>query len=381
MDLRAGFSKFDFMKSSRIWISISLFIILVGIASLIFQGLNLAVDYTGGVQMDLVFPQAVTKAQIDSAMAAIGQSKANVKGIGTSGKEYLVTVPPMTDTQLAQVTDQMHEKLGDFTQGSVDEVSPTVARELVREAIIGLLLASIGILIYVTLRFEWRFGVGVIVALIHDVLIVLAFFSVFRWRVDSTFMAAMLTIAGYSINDTIVVFDRLRENLKARKKESFAEIANVSIGQTLMRSINTSGTTLVAVLAVLFLAGRPTWEFAMAMFIGIASGTYSSIFIAAPVWVWLRNWSEKRQAATAMAAATAGGPAVAVPAGPAGKVSVHRLPAGVRKPLTPAPRPTAASDAGTATREAAAGTQGAAAEGRQGKGKKKSKNAPGKSRK
>lgn len=376
MDLRASFAKYNFMRASRIWISISLFIIVVGIVSLFWQGLNLAVDYTGGVQMDLVFPQAVTKTQIDNALSAIGQTKADVKGVGTSGKEFLVTVPPMSDSQLAVVVDQLHQKLGDFTQASVDEVSATVARELVREAVIGLLLAAVGILIYVTIRFEWRFGLGVIASLFHDVLVVVAFFSVFRWRVDATFMAAILTIAGYSVMDTIVVFDRLRENLRARKKESFAEIANVSIGQTLMRSINTSGTTMVAVLAVLLVAGRPTWEFAMALFIGIASGTYSSIFIAAPVWVWLRTWSEKRQLAAAVVPAV-GTAAVAATAGAQGRVSVHKLPPAISKSTVA----TAKAESGSAAKKGAPGGESPAPKGSQKASKKKTKNVQGKSRK
>lgn len=376
MDLRARFAKYDFMRASRIWISISLFIIVVGLVSLFWHGLNLAVDYTGGVQLDLVFSQEIAKSQIDSALAAIGQTKADVKGVGTSSKEYLVTVPAMSDAQLAAVVDQLHQKLGDFTQASVDEVSATVARELVREAVIGLLLAAVGILIYITIRFEWRFGLGVIASLVHDVLIVLAFFSVFRWRVDATFMAAILTIAGYSVNDTIVVFDRLRENLKARKKESFAEIANVSIGQTLMRSINTSATTLVAVLAVLFTAGRATWEFAMALFIGIASGAYSSIFIAAPVWVWLRTWSEKRQLAAAVAPAV-GTAAVAAAAGAQGKVSVHKLPPAIGKSTVA----TAKGEAGSAPKKGSAGGEPKASRASQKTPKKKTKNLQSKSRK
>jgi len=170
-----------------------------------------------------------------------------------------------------------------------ETIDAVIGKEMRQQAIIALILANIGMLIYITFRFEFKSAVAAVLALVHDVLIIISFYAIFHIPVDSTFIAVVLTIVGYSINDTIVVFDRIRENLKTMRKASFTDIANLSIMQTLARSINTSFTTLITITALFLLGGETIKDFSLALIVGIASGTYSSIFIATPLWEIFRD--------------------------------------------------------------------------------------------
>jgi preprotein translocase subunit SecF len=213
-----------------------------------------------------------------------------IREAGTQGTAVEVRTTDFNDEQFAQVMSAVRE-VWPMTYASIPvSVDATFSGELVRNALVALLLASIGMLIYIGIRFEFKFAVSAVLALLHDVLVVLAFFSLFRIEINSEFVAAILTIVGYSINDTIVVFDRIRENLRLSKRQSdFEGLVNRSIMETLLRSINTSVTTLLAIGAVLFLGGVTLRPMALALVVGILAGTYSSIFIASSVWV---DWKE-----------------------------------------------------------------------------------------
>jgi len=186
----------------------------------------------------------------------------------------------------------------------VDNVGAVIGRELTKEAFWALLAAAVGMLLYITMRFEFKFAMAAILALLHDAFIIIALFSIFMIEVNSPFIAAVLTIIGYSINDTIVIFDRIRENLKLNRKKSTAEVVNASINENLIRSINTSLTTLVVLISLFiafsyFVGGMDLKVFALALLIGVISGTYSSIFIASPLWLSLRQMEEKKHQKTA----------------------------------------------------------------------------------
>ena len=194
------------------------------------------------------------------------------------------------------VLQGLNDKLGKYDIMRIEKVGATIGSEMTREAIIALLLSWLVIIAYVSYRFEFRFGVAGILALVHDVMIVVGFFSIFRQEIDATFVAAMLTIVGYSINDTIVIFDRIRENMKLMKKgESLPEMVDRSIWQTMTRSIYTSLTVMFCVVAMYFFGGETTKTFALALIIGFISGTYSTVFLASPVWLTWKERDERKR--------------------------------------------------------------------------------------
>lgn len=277
---------YDFMKNRKLWFSISITIIVIGILFIAIKGLNLGIDFTGG----------------SSIQANIGKSfdVEQVREITDKfDKEAIVTYAgnnkdiAMIKTKVALDINQQGEMIKDFqekfgiqqTNIQIEQIGPTIGKELKKQALLSLLLANLGILIYVSFRFEWRFGVSAIVALIHDVTIMIVVYAILQIPLNSSFIAAILTIVGYSINDTIVVFDRIRENKKNLRKVDKITLVNQSVSETLSRSINTSLTTLLTILTLYILGVPAVKEFALPLIVGILSGTYSSIFIASPMWV------------------------------------------------------------------------------------------------
>jgi preprotein translocase subunit SecF len=276
------------MGRSKLWIALSALVILIGLAALFLRGLNLGIDFEGGTLLQLRFEKTPTTNEIRTALADYGLQKSGVQLSG--GNTALIRTRDLSDQERQNVLTGLKTKLGNYEILRVEKVGAVVSQELRNNAFLALTIASLLMLVYITLRFEFKFAVAGILALIHDVLITVGLFALFQVEIDSTFVAAILTIVGYSINDTIVVFDRIRENLKKRRKEPLAELVNTSIRETLTRSINTSLTTLFTVLALLFFGGETTKVFALAIFIGLTSGTYSSIFIASPIWyLWRRG--------------------------------------------------------------------------------------------
>ena len=284
---------FKIVEKSKIWFSISLAIILIGVVLLCTRGLNFGIDFKGGTKLVVELGDNFDKVEVDNIVKEYA-SDAVTKTV--EGTQYEIKSTELDETKTAELFDALKEKytLDDSALVSETQIGPSVGKELSRNAIIAVLVACVAMLVYIAIRFEFTFGVAAIGALIHDVLITLSVYAIFDIPVNSSFIAAMLTIVGYSINDTIVVFDRIRENNHSMRRSNPAEIANKSINKTLARSINTSLTTLIIIGAVNVFV--PTVrEFSFPLLIGIAAGAYSSIFIASPIWVILKNKMNKKK--------------------------------------------------------------------------------------
>lgn len=301
----------DVMGRRNLFFAISAIVILVGLVFLATRGLNLGVDFTGGSLIRVRLDHPVTAAEVRDALVApeladMHLEKAVIQPIeGTNDVQIRAHVQgkPLSDPQLKRVVDTLSARLGSASVIEAEMVEPVIGKELLSKAMMAVLLGWIGILIYVSVRFEYRFAVAGVAALIHDVLVILGMFAILGREVNSPFIAAVLTIVGYSINDTIVVFDKIRENLKFRKRETYEELVNKSITQTLGRSLNTSLTTLLPVIALYLFGGATIKDFSLALIIGLISGTYSSIFVASPIWLIWKNWERDRQRKFAVAKA------------------------------------------------------------------------------
>ncbi len=284
---------FKVIEKTKIWFSISLAIILVGIVLMATRGLNFGIDFKGGTKIVVDFGDSFDKVEADGIVKEYAPD-AVTKTVEST--QYEIKSKDLDETKTAEMFDALKEKysLEDSALISQSQIGPSVGKELTRNAVLSVLVACIAMLIYIAIRFEFNFGIAAIVALVHDVLITLAFYAIFDIPVNSSFIAAMLTIIGYSINDTIVVFDRIREDRHNMRRNTSTEIANASINKTLSRSINTSLTTLIIIGAVNIFV--PTVrEFSLPLLIGIAAGAYSSIFIASPIWVLLQKRNKKNK--------------------------------------------------------------------------------------
>lgn len=285
------------VQNYKIWFSISLAVMILGLVMAITSGVNLGIDFTGGTLMQFNIGQDFTVEEIKEITSTF-ELEADVLHAGATKQEVIIkTKKDLSNQQRMEVFNAFKEKYGleeaDFRQAQ--QFGPSMGSEIRNKALISILLASVGMLIYITFRFKSiKFGAAAIIALIHDTLIVLSIYSILKIPVNSPFIAAILTIVGYSINDTIVVFDRLRENLKYMKKETPFEIADVSIKQTLTRSINTSLTTLLVIGSLYVLGVESIKEFALPLLAGVITGTYSSIFIASPVWALSNNFGKNK---------------------------------------------------------------------------------------
>ncbi|HHH35499.1 MAG TPA: protein translocase subunit SecF [Gammaproteobacteria bacterium] len=277
-------TKFDFMGRRRLAAAFSITLILVSLSSLFIRGLNLGVDFTGGTVVEISADQAIDLEQVRGAMGKAGFEEAMVQYFG-SAHDVLIRLAPRDELSSAQISTRVLEGLHKFYPGKVEMrriefVGPQVGDELTEDGGLAMLYALLGILIYVAVRFEKRFAAGSVIALIHDVIITVGVFSLFQLEFDLSVLAAILAVIGYSLNDTIVVFDRIRENFRKLRKESTIEVLNLSINQTLSRTVITSLTTLLVLIALFFLGGEIIHGFALALIIGVVVGTYSSVYIA-----------------------------------------------------------------------------------------------------
>ncbi|PSL35118.1 SecD/SecF fusion protein [Planomicrobium soli] len=292
LDLSTRFDRFDFARSRNKFFLLSLATIIAGMAVIGIFRLNLGIDFSSGTRVEITADSALTQEQVQTFLSDSGYPSKDVvisgdaSNIGVSRYAEAFTQGEINDLKAAAIDEFGNEP-------NVSTVSPTVGRELVKNAIWALALASIGIIIYVAFRFEWRMGIASIVALLHDIFFIVALFSLLRLEVDITFIAAVLTIVGYSLNDTIVTFDRIRENLRHMKKvdseEQLALVVNKSLRQTLGRSVNTVLTVVLVVTALLIFGAPSITNFSLALLIGLIAGTYSSIFIAAQIWLVLKK--------------------------------------------------------------------------------------------
>jgi preprotein translocase subunit SecF len=276
----------DFLGKRRVAYVFSLLLILISLGSLATRGLNFGIDFTGGTLIEVAYEKAVELAQVRERLGEAGFPDAQAQHFGAA-RDVLIRVAPREGEESAHISERILEALrgGDVQvdMRRVEFVGPQVGGELTEQGGLAMLYALIGILIYVALRFEWRFALGSVAALVHDVTITLGVFAVIQMEFDLTVLAALLAVIGYSLNDTIVVFDRIRETFRKMRKGTSESIMNLSINQTLSRTLMTSFTTLLVLLALFFLGGEVIHGFATALLVGILVGTYSSIFVASPV--------------------------------------------------------------------------------------------------
>lgn len=284
----------DFLGKRNIAWILSAILIVVSIVSLSTRGLNFGIDFTGGTLVEVGYVNSAELEPIRSALESASFNDAIVQHFGTA-KDVLIRLPATESNNAAELSSQVLNALSstdDISMRRVEFVGPQVGEELRDDGGLSILYALFGILIYVALRFEYRFSLGSVAALIHDVVITVGFFSVTQAAFDLTVLAAVLAVIGYSLNDTIVVFDRIRENFRRMRKASAIEVINESINQTLSRTLITSLTTLLVLLALFFVGGEVIHSFALALIVGVVVGTYSSIYIASSLLVVLNVSSE-----------------------------------------------------------------------------------------
>lgn len=263
---------------------------IAAIVFLVWKGLNFGVDFTGGTLMEVRYVQAANLQSIRAVLHSNDFADATVQNFGTS-HDALIRLPVRAGVTSAQASEKVLKALR--TQDAqvelrrVEFVGPQVGEELVADGIWALLLVSVGITLYLAIRFEWRFAVGAIIATVHDVIIILGLFALFQWEFSLTVLAAVLAILGYSVNDTVVVYDRIRENFRKMRKGSVAQVIDNAITRTLSRTVMTHVTTQIMVFSMMFLGGEVLWYFSLALTIGIVVGTYSSVLVASPIVMWL----------------------------------------------------------------------------------------------
>ncbi len=272
----------DFTGKRKIALLASIALIVISVASLAFQGLKLGIDFTGGVIVEIQYPQTADLDDIKGQLQQAGFNETTVQYFGNN-TDVLIRLAPQ-NTPSAQLSSELLQMLSqhqaDIKMRRVEYVGPKVGEELTNDGALAVLYALIGILIYITFRFEYRFSIGAIIALIHDVVITLGLFSLLQLEFDLTVLAAILAVIGYSLNDTIVVFDRMRENFLNTRKTDSALILNDALNQTLSRTLATSGTTALVLLALFFLGGEIIHGFSIALLAGVVVGTYSSVYVA-----------------------------------------------------------------------------------------------------
>ncbi|WP_088102620.1 protein translocase subunit SecF [Halalkalibacter urbisdiaboli] len=289
----------DFVKHRKKYFIFSSAFALLGVILLLTLGLNLGIDFESGSRIEVHSAEPLTEQQVRDDFAQIGEGfNPNDVTLAGDRNEYATArfVGVLKSDEISQIQTFFSEKYG--FEPSTSTVSPTVGKELARNALISVLIASVGIIIYVTIRFELLYGIAAIVALLHDAFFIITIFSVLQIEVNVPFIAAVLTIVGYSINDTIVTFDRIRENMKFAKKvktfDDLANIVNTSLVQTLARSINTVLTVIFAAAAIMVFGGEAIRSFAFALLVGLVAGTYSSMFLASQLWlIWKHKQLEK----------------------------------------------------------------------------------------
>ncbi len=276
--------RFDVMGLRKAATILSAALIVISIAALVIRGLNFGIDFTGGYIVEAGFEQAASLPEIRDALSEDGFPDAIVQHFGTT-TEVLVRLAPAEGLTGAKVNTEVDRVLatvgqGEVTMRRVEFVGPQVGEELREQGGLAVLIALLFIVVYIWLRFEKKFSVGAVAALVHDVIITLGFFAITQINFDLSVLAAILAVIGYSLNDTIVVFDRIRENFRTVRKKTYEQIMNISINQTLSRTIITSLTTLLVLMALFLLGGESIRSFAVALIIGVIVGTYSSIYVA-----------------------------------------------------------------------------------------------------
>jgi preprotein translocase subunit SecF len=276
----------NFIGNRNIAMIFSGILMLISIVSLATRGLDMGIDFTGGTLIEVGYQQPADLTSLRNTLTEAGFPDATVQSFGTS-KDVLIRLKPHDDMKNTDISARIIEAINKTTKEPasirrIEFVGPQVGDDLAQDGFLALLYSTIGILIYIAWRFEWKFSVGAVIATFHDVIVTLGVFSVFQLEFDLTVLAAILALIGYSLNDTIVVYDRIRESFREMRKTSTEEIMNISINVTLSRTIITSLTVVLVLVSLFFLGGSVIHNFATAMLFGVVFGTYSSIFIASP---------------------------------------------------------------------------------------------------
>nr|ADI17480.1 preprotein translocase subunit secf [uncultured beta proteobacterium HF0130_04F21] len=278
-----------FMKHAKLLNCISIFTFIASIVFIIYQGLHFSIEFTGGTLIEVSYPKQAPLEKIRDKLVDLGYTDSQVQNFGTS-KDVLIRLP-LDSKNKKEAEDVFNEiKLINENEAElrrIEYVGPQIGSELARDGILAMIFVVIGIMIYLAIRFEWKFAVAAIIANLHDVVIILGFFSLFQWEFSLSVLAAVLAVLGYSVNESVVVADRIRENFKRMRKSSVVETINNAITRTMSRTIITHGTTETMVLAMLIFGGPVLHYFAIALTIGIIFGIYSSIFVMAPITIWL----------------------------------------------------------------------------------------------
>lgn len=285
---------FNIAKRRYWWFAITLIIIIPGIISLLMQGLNLGIDFKGGTMLNVSFHQPVGQAAITDTLKSVGL-EGSVQ-LSNGDMSALIRTEALEEEKRDELLLALETEVGAFDREKLEEnkVGPSMGKELTRNALYSLAIALVLMVAYITFRFQFAFGVSAIIGLVADVLVVVGIFSLFQWEIDATFVAAVLTIVGYSINDTVVIYDRIRENEKKMKRaDSYEDMVNTSVWQCMRRSINTGLTVFIALLALFVLGGESTRMFALALIIGVVYGVYSSIFIASQILLEIKIRTKK----------------------------------------------------------------------------------------
>ncbi len=299
-------TNFDFFKRWKMWLGISGLLMVIGFGSYLLQGLNYGIDFRGGTTVRTQSEQPVNVAGYRQALEPLGLGDISITEVfdpGFAANQNVAMIriqaqdgdEAVTVETITSVQDALRGSIPDITFTATESVGPKVSGELIQTAVIAVVLAIGAVLIYIWLRFEWQFALGAVAALVHDVILTIGIFSELQIKFDLAIIAALLTIVGYSLNDTVVVFDRVRENLRKYKKRPLSEVLNVSINETLSRTFMTSVTTLLALIALFVLGGDVIRGFVFAMIWGVIVGTYSSIFVASSILLYLgvkRDWSK-----------------------------------------------------------------------------------------
>lgn len=285
---------FSIVKNYKIFFSITIIFLLIGFGSIVTRGFNLGIDFTGGSIVDLTFENPVNVAQVRDVLKEHYMGNSIIQLENSDGKteanSVLIRTGVVEDTELRATMNDLQSKLGNYQIQRVEQVGATIGSELVQQAAMAIVLSWVLMIAYITFRFEFKFAIAAIIALIIDVLVVLSYFSLFQMEMDSSFVAALLTVVGYSVNGTIVIFDRIRENLKIhRRSESLGDMVDNSIWQCMTRTIYTVATSLFAIVSIFLFGGETIHNFSFAMLVGFASGAYTSIFLAGPMWMFLKN--------------------------------------------------------------------------------------------
>jgi len=282
----------DILGKRKIWYTISLSVIVIGLLFLLINGLNLGIDFNGGTLMEFSFDENVTASEVRGVLERIEiAADSKIQQAESAGEHgVIIRAKTLESEEIVAVDNAIKQEFESAEMLRTEMVGPTIGRELRINALLAMIAASIAIVAYISFRFEFRFAAVSIITLMHDVLITIGIFAILGREINTPFVAAILTIIGYSINDTIVIFDRIRENMKLMHKVPFIKQANTAVVDTLPRSINTSITTLITILAIYFFGGASIQTFMLALFIGMFAGTYSSIFVASPLLV---TWQER----------------------------------------------------------------------------------------